>query len=383
MIATALSVATMVLALAFVNGFQSVVSEKVFSFWGHIRVQHFEPFKVSIAEEFPINKNDTIENAVKKLSEVLYIQSYATKSAILKTTESIEGILFKGVHTKYNFSKMNKFLEKGRWIQFPDSGYSNEIVISEYIADQLKLELNNDVLIYFIQPGEERPRTRKLHICGIYKTGIEIYDRTFGLGDLRLIQRLNDWNADQIGGYEIVLKDYNTMDATSDKIYAELPSGWDSRTMKQIYPEIFDWLNLQDTNKYVLLLVMTIVAVINLVTCLIILVLERTRMIGVLKALGSRDSSIQKIFMNQGALISLTGVVAGLILGLAICWLQKKTEFIKLNEEAYYMAVAPIEIVWWQVLAVVVGTFLVCFVVLLIPSLISRKINPAKAVQFR
>jgi lipoprotein-releasing system permease protein len=383
MLATALSVAAMVLALAFVNGFQKVVSEKVFSFWGHIRVQHFEPFKVSIAEEFPIDKNDTIENEIKNLGGVSYIQSFATKSAILKTTQTIEGILFKGVDTQYNFNEMNRFLEKGKWIRFPDSGYSNEIVISEYIADQLELELNADVLIYFIQPGEERPRTRKLNVCGIYKTGIELYDRTFALGDLRLIQRLNDWGEHQIGGYEVVLKDYKTMDQSSEKIYEILPPGWDSKTIKEIYPEIFDWLNLQNTNKYVLLIVMTVVAVINLVTCLIILVLERTRMIGVLKALGARDLSIQKIFMNQGAFISLMGVILGLILGLGICYLQEKTEFIKLNEEAYYMAVAPVEIVWWQVLAVVVGTFLVSFAVLLVPSIISKKISPAKAVQFR
>ncbi len=383
MIATALSVAAMILALAFVNGFQKVVSEKVFSFWGHIRVQHFEPFKVSIAEESPISKNDTMEKEIRKFSAVRYIQSFATKSAILKTTETIEGILFKGVDTQYNFSEMNGFLEKGKWIHFPDSGYSNEIVISQYIADQLRLELNNDVLIYFIQPGQERPRTRKLNVCGIYKTGIELYDRTFALGDLRLIQRLNDWNEQQIGGYEVVLKDYSDMDEMSAQIYEKLPQGWDSRTIREIYPEIFDWLNLQNTNKYVLLMIMTIVAVINLVTCLIILVLERTRMIGVLKALGTRDLSIQKIFMNQGAIICLAGVLTGLIVGLGICYLQKETQFIKLNEEAYYMAVAPIEIIWWQVLAVVVSTFVVCFAVLLIPSLISRKINPAKAVQFR
>ena len=185
-----------------------------------------------------------------------------------------------------------------------------------------------------------------------------------------------------IGGYEVVLNDYTHMDEVSVDLYKQLPEGWDSRTMKEIYPEIFDWLNLQNTNKFILLAVMTAVAVINLITCLIILVLERTRMIGVLKALGSTDWNIQKVFMIQGAYITIVGVVWGLIIGLGISFLQLKTGFIKLNEEAYYMAVAPVEIIWWQIIAVAVVTFLVCFFILLIPSLISRRISPAKAIQF-
>jgi lipoprotein-releasing system permease protein len=181
----------------------------------------------------------------------------------------------------------------------------------------------------------------------------------------------------------VVLKDYSTMDTTSLRIYEKLPMGWDSKTMREVYPDIFDWLNLQDTNKVILLVVMTAVAVINLITCLIILVLERTRMIGVLKALGTSDWDIQRIFLQYGAIITLTGIAGGLALGLGIAWLQKTTGFIKLNEEAYYMSVAPVELVWWQVLLVCLGTFLVCFLVLLIPSFISRRISPAKAVQFR
>jgi lipoprotein-releasing system permease protein len=173
------------------------------------------------------------------------------------------------------------------------------------------------------------------------------------------------------------------MNETSNEIYAILPMGWNSRTMREVYPEIFDWLNLQNTNKYIMIAVMTAVALINLITCLIILVLERTRMIGVLKAVGTSDSKIQQIFMYYGAMITLWGIAGGLLLGLGISYLQLKTGFIRLNEEAYYMDKAPVDLIWWQVGLVVTGTFLVCFLVLLIPSLISRKISPAKAVQFR
>ena len=381
--ATTISVAAMILSLAFINGFQKVISEKVFSFWGHIRVQHFEPFKVSIAEETPILRNDTIEREISQLDNVAHIQPFATKSAIINANATIEGVLFKGVSKGYPFEKLDAFLKKGRWVQFNDTSYSQEIVLSEFMAQELSVDVGKDLLIYFIQPGEEKPRTRKLKVCGLYKTGIDVYDKTFAMGDMRLIQRLNDWQPGQIGGYEVVLKDYSSMNAVSDSIYDKLPAGWNSKTMKEIYPDIFDWLNLQNTNKYILIAVMTAVALINLITCLIILVLERTRMIGVLKAIGTADWKIQQIFMYYGALITLWGITLGLILGLGISILQKSTGFIKLNEEAYYMSTAPVELVWWQVGIVVAGTFLVCFIVLLIPSLISRKISPAKAVQFR
>lgn len=383
-VATIISVAAMVISLSFVNGFQKVVSEKVFSFWGHVRVQHFEPFKVSIAEEYPIRRNDTAEQLMRSNKNVKYAQAFATKSAILRSTETIEGILFKGVEKDYHFDGVEPFRVKGKWPVIGDSsGYSSEIMISQYIADQLKLDVGQSVIIYFIQEGQEQPRTRKLNISGIYKTGIEVYDRTYIIGDLGLIQRLNNWQPGTIGGYELVLHDYQNMDKVSEDIYAELPTGWDSRTLREIYPEIFDWLNLQNTNKYILVSVMTAVAVINLITCLIILVLERTRMIGVLKALGSNNWTIQQIFIAQGALITVLGVFLGLLMGLGLSYLQMKTGFIKLNEEAYYMTVAPVDIIWWQVALVAIVTFIVCFLILMIPSFISHRINPSKAIQFR
>lgn len=381
--ATVISVAAMVISLSFVNGFQKVVSEKVFSFWGHVRVQHFEPFKVSIAEEYPIKRNDTAENLMRQHPEVKYVQAFATKSAILKSPETIEGILFKGVEKDYHFDGVEPFRVKGKWPVIGDSSYASEIMVSQYIADQLKLDVGQSVIIYFIQEGQQQPRTRKLTISGIYKTGIEVYDRTYVIGDLGLIRKLNNWDDDLVGGYELVLKDYSKMDAVSNEIYKEIPTGWDSRTLKEIYPEIFDWLNLQNTNKYILLSVMTVVAVINLITCLIILVLERTRMIGVLKALGSTDWTIQQIFITHGAYITILGVGLGLVLGLGLSFLQMKTGFITLNEEAYYMTVAPVDIVWWQILLVAVITFIICFLILMIPTIISRRINPSKAIQFR
>jgi lipoprotein-releasing system permease protein len=317
------------------------------------------------------------------MANVTHVQAFSTKSAILNANTTIEGVLFKGVDRGYHFDGLGPFLKAGRWVSFPDSGYSQEIVISRHIADALDIDVGQALLIYFIQPGEASPRTRKLMVSGIYKTGIDVYDKIYVIGDMRLIQKLNDWKENQIGGYEVLLQDYGKMDTASNEIYERLPAGWNSKTMMEIFPDIFDWLRLQDTNRIILLTVMTAVALINLITCLIILLLERTRMIGVLKAVGSTDWNIQKIFMYYGALITLAGIAGGLLLGLGISYLQKHTGFIKLNEESYYMSEAPVDIVWWQVFAVAAGTFAVCFLVLLIPSLISRKISPARAVQFR
>lgn len=194
--ATIISVAAMIIAMAFTNGFQYAISQKIFSFFGHIRVQHFEPDKVSFAEEFPILKNDTVTKILRQNPDIKTIQPFATKNAILKTSESLEGILFKGVEKQYDFSNLKGFLQQGRWISFPDSGYSGELTISEYTAKQLKLKLHDKVLIFFIQSDGSPPRARRLVVSGIFKTGIEEYDKLIAIGDIRLIQRLNNWQPD-------------------------------------------------------------------------------------------------------------------------------------------------------------------------------------------
>ncbi len=381
--ATVISVAAMIIAMAFTNGFQYAISQKIFSFFGHIRVQHFEPNKVSFAEEMPITENDTIVNILRKHTDIKTVQPYATKNAILKTAETIEGVLFKGVEKDYDFNNLKNFLVSGRWINFPDSGYSNEINLSQYTAGQLKLKTNDQVLIYFIQSDGSAPRARKLTVAGTYKTGIEEYDKLIALGDIRLVQRLNNWGNHMIGGYEIFLKDYKKMDTVNEAIFYDLPEMWDSRTIRQINPNIFDWLNLQNQTIVIVLLIMTVVAVLNLITCLIILVLERTRMIGVLKALGAPDSLVQKVFLYQATLIAIAGIIFGNLVGLGFCWLQQKYGFITLPEDMYYVSKAEARIIWWQVILVNCGTFIVCFLVLIIPTFIVRKIQPVKAIQFR
>lgn len=383
-VATTISVAVMIITLSMADGFQETVSNKVFSFSGHVRVQFKEALRGPVTEEKPIERNAEAEATIRNDKRVRNLHIYATRYAILKSGDAMEGVLMKGLDIDFDSALLKPYLTEGRWLHFNDSTYSREIVISSYTAKQLQTKLNDRILIYFIRPdGTLRPD--KLEVVGIYKTSIEDYDNNISLGDIKLIRRLNSWGVDSIGGYEVFLKNYKDMVAVSDDLYAkeDFPATWDAQPITSVYPNIFDWLSLQNLTRDLLIGFMVFVAVMNLITCLIILVLERIRMVGILKSLGATDWMVQKIFLRHSLIITITGIAFGVILGLGLLFLQKATGFVKLKEEAYYMSEAAVKIVWWEILIVCAITLLVSLLVLMIPSLIVRKIKPVKAIHFR
>jgi lipoprotein-releasing system permease protein len=382
--ATAVSITAMIITLAFVNGFQEKVADKIFGFWGHIRVQKYETGKSLISEELPLTKNKAVENSMATTPGVVSYQSFATKSAVLESNKEIEGVLIKGIEKSENHSALKQFLVAGRWIQFTDSLYSKETIVSDAAAKQLQIKINDTIKVHFVAANSDAQKTyRKLVVVGFYHTGIDEYDKLFMIADINLIRRINNWEPNQIGGYEVFIDQYQNIDAVSSTLSNALPSEWMSKSIKEVYPNIFDWLDIQDVNRNVVFIVMGIVALINLITCLLILMLERTNMIGLLKSMGATSWTIQKIFIVYASFITLAGVGFGLVIGLGICFLQQATGFITLDEASYYISVAPVKIIGWQVAAVCAATTVVCFVSLFLPTLLIPKISPVKAIEFK
>lgn len=382
MAATALSVAVMIVALSFANGFQQVITQKVFSFWGHIRVQQSLQPGHGITEEIPINRDPEVEKKLLANSSISSVEPYAGKSAILMSDAGIESVLLKGIDSSFRTDRVKGFLSEGKMFSFPGEGYSKNIVLSKRMADRLMLQTGDSLLVFFFREDGTRS-ARRLSVSGIYHTGIDEYDRNIALCDINLIRRLNNWEQGRIAAYEVFLKDPRQTPAVSRRIYEELPQGWYSKGIDEIFPNIFDWLGLQEQIRNILLAITMAVAIANLITCLIILVLERTRMTGLLKALGTPDKDIREIFLFNTAYIAGAGILIGIVFGLLICWLQEKTGFIQLNEEAYFMKTARAYVIWWQVLAIAIISFLICMISLVIPSYLIRKINVIKAIQFR
>jgi lipoprotein-releasing system permease protein len=382
--ATAVSITAMIITLAFVNGFQEKVADKIFGFWGHIRVQKYDAGKSLISEELPLTKNTAVENSMATTPGVVSYQSFATKSAVLESNKEIEGVLIKGIEKNENHTALKQFLVAGRWIHFTDSLYSKETIVSDAVAKQLQIKINDTIKVHFVATNSDAQKTyRKLVVVGFYHTGIDEYDKLFMIADINLIRRINNWEPNQIGGYEVFIHQYQNINAVSSTLSNALPSEWMSKSIKEVYPNIFDWLDIQDVNRNVVFVVMGIVALINLITCLLILMLERTNMIGLLKSMGATNWTIQKIFIVYASFITLAGVGFGLVIGLGICFLQQATGFITLDEASYYISVAPVKIIGWQVAAVCAGITVVCFVSLFLPTLLIPKISPVKAIAFK
>ncbi len=378
--AVALSIAVMLITTATVNGFQNHISRKIFGFWGHIHISKYS-LNNSYEDLNPVTIYQSFYPAIDTVPGIKHIQVYAHKAGIIKTNNEIEGVVLKGISTDFDWSFFKEYLIEGKVFEITDSVKSNEILISHTTATRLQLKTGDGLAIYFVQ---NPPLVRKFNISGIYKTGLEEYDEKYALIDIKHIQKLNNWEADQVGGFEVFLDRMEDLPYFSDLLYYEI-AGQDLevQNIKEINPNIFEWLALQDMNEQVILGLMILVAIINMITALLILILERTNMIGILKSLGATDWLIRKIFLYNAAYIVGWGLVIGNLLGLSICWLQLKFGFIKLPEESYYISVAPIDIEPITVVILNLGTMIVCLFALIWPSFLATSINPIKAIRFK
>ncbi|MEJ7558486.1 MAG: FtsX-like permease family protein [Pedobacter sp.] len=374
-----LSLAVMMLSIGIIKGFKTEIQDKIRGYIGDIRI-----FKYDLNNSFelsPFVPAPATINNLKKNPEVEYFQPYATKPAIISANDEVEGINFKGIDSTFNWDYIEKHMVSGKVLNFSDSaGATKQIMISQFTANRLKLKVGDNFIMHFVQ---NPPRRRPFTIVGIYSIGVEEIDKNFVLGDINLIRRLNDWKPNEIGGIEIRIKDFNKLKATSTGIYEGLEIKLKSESVQDYFPAIFTWLSLLDVNTKVLLVLMMVVGVINMITALLIMILERTNMIGMLKAFGMTDFSVMKVFLYNALYLVGLGLLLGNALGLGLALLQTQTHIFKLDQTSYYLAYVPMEIHLLDVVLLNIGIGAVCLIVLILPSLLVSKISPLKAIRFK
>ena len=375
--AIGLSVGVMIIAFAIVTGFQNEITNKVTGFGSHISITDFN--SNNSFESSPIHLPEEISKELFQYPQIKHLQPFATKAGILKTSYDMEGVILKGVDKNYNWDFFKKNLVSGSLIKFKNNEKSNDMLISLKIANTLKLKAGDKINMYFVQ---DPPRVRPFVVSGIYNTGLEEFDKLYVLGDIAHIQKLNNWKKDQAGGYEIILNDFETLENSTEQVNATIGYDLNAKNIKQLNPQIFDWLKLQDTNVYILIILMLLVSIINMITALIVLILERTNTIGILKALGATDWSIRKIFIYNAVYLIGLGLLLGNVLGIGLCIFQQKTGFITLPQESYYVSWIPINLELKHLLMLNVGTIVICSVMMIVPTKIISKIYPIKAIRF-
>ncbi len=373
-----LGMVIMLIAIGITSGYKQVIEDKVVAMGQHIRISHYD--RNYSYEQVPIMLNDTLLGILQNHPDVTAIQPYATKVGIIKTADQVEGIVLKGVDKSFNGRDFSRNMLEGDTLQLNDTTADNHIILSKRLADKLQLKVGDKVRTYFVQ---DPPRQRSFTLSGIYETGLPEYDTKFALVDLRHVQKLNDWDSSQVSGIEVLASDYNKMDEVGEQLHHQIDINLKAETVKQIYPEIFDWIALFDTNVSVLLIITTCVCMITMMSVFFIIVLGQTRLIGILKTLGMKTKHVVQTFLMVAARTLFRGLLVGNAIGLGFGWLQQRFHFIKLNPDTYYVNYVPIKFQIWEVLLLNLGVFAACMLVLVVPAwIISRKISPVKAVQF-
>ncbi|MDT0622328.1 ABC transporter permease [Croceitalea vernalis] len=381
--AIAISIIMMLIAIATSMGLQFKIQEKVAAFNGHIQIQNYDGNTSDVSVE-PVLLNKEFYPNLSKIEGVSHIQGVAVKAGIIRTEETFEGILAKGVNENYNWQFFEEFLTEGRLPNFSED-LNEEVLISKIQAGKLQLELGDSFLAVFLKDGDltKTPNNRKFKIVGIYESGFEELDTSYIFVDIRHIQRMNKWKANEFGNFEVFLDDFSEINEKTVEIYNKTPSNLDTQNIKSKYFKIFEWLELFDFNTALIIGIMIIVGGINMITALLVLILERTQMIGVLKALGTQDWSIRKVFLYNAAYLIGIGLFWGNVIGLGIIFLQDKFRFLTFpNPEEYYIKYIPVQIDFGNILLLNLGVMVLCLLMLLIPSYAVAKISPVKAIKF-
>lgn len=379
--AIAIGMVMMIVSVATGIGLQQKIREKVSAFNGHIIISNYDNNQ-SEATLTPIVKNQKIYPKFNSVAGISHIQAVATKAGIIRTEKAFEGIIFKGVGTDYKWDNIQEYLIAGHLPNL-SSQLNSEVVISQFLADRLQLKVGDAFNTFFIKENQNQlPNIRRLKITGIFNSGFQEFDATYIIGDIRHVQRINKWTPNEIGSFEIFVQDFDLIQEVGEEVYQQTPSNLDSKTIIEKYSYIFDWLLLFDFNIIVILGVMILVATINMVVALLVLILERTQMIGILKALGANNWSVRKIFLYNAFYLILRGLLWGNCIGIGVLLIQKYFGIIQLNPENYYVNQAPVYFNLGYIAALNILTVGVCFLVLLIPSYIITKISPIKAIRY-
>jgi len=374
----ALGVAVMICSVAIMAGFKGTIRDKVRGFGGDLQISRLN--ENGSYENAPFHWDHALKSKTAAVSGVTSMTPTASIAGILSLNGEIEGVLLKGLSPDYNRSFFQDKLISGRGLDFKSDSLSLDILVPKVIASRLKLKTGDHVIMYFIQ---NPVRIRKLHVVGIYDLGMDELDKTFILGDIRLVRKLKNWGSDLCAGVQIDLTDFNELDKTQKNLNRVMPVSLKVYSIRQLYAQLFDWLSLTDVNVQVILVLMLLVAGINMISALLIMILERTATIGILKALGSSDLAIRKIFLGVAIYLIGLGMLLGNLIGLGFCFLQSRYQLISLNAETYYMAYVPIRISWLSVFEINAGTLIVCVLMLLLPSYLITRINPIKAIRFK
>lgn len=382
-VAITLGIIVMMIAIATGVGLQEKIRDKVSGFNGHIQITNFDNNNSQITLE-PISTNQNFYPNFVSVEEINHIQPFATKAGIIRTETDFEGIVLKGVGADYDWSFFEEYLVDGIVPAYDTSKRrSNEVLMSSFIANRLGFKVGDEFNTFFLKKDPNRPPSVRVYkIVGLYSTGFEDYDASLVIGDLKQVQHLNRWDSTQVGGFEVFIDDFDKIKEKGNEVYRAIPSNLNAETVVHKFPGIFEWIKLFDNNVVLIIIFMVLVAGINMITALLVLILERTQFIGILKSMGGTNLSIRKVFLYNAAYIILKGLFWGNLIGLSILLIQHFFGVITLDPQTYYVKEAPVYLNIGYIVLLNIGTILLCLLMLIAPSYIVAKISPIKAIKF-